>query len=142
MYNNKTAKTTTITGKVKTCKHRRCENKVSGRKSYCSTTCKYWENVMHKEEEKHLPPKKYRNDKYFPMVVGSSLGGKGQGKRSNGMIMGGMSSVAVASEVYAKVNDVNLKKHFSFNGIHIAFLCGGGRITRKEYESINFSIVS
>lgn len=118
----------------RTCRHRRCNNPVTGRKQYCSDRCRYWENVMKKEEEKHLPPKKYRTDKYFSMVIGSSLGGRGQGKRSGGMIMGGMSSVLIAQETIVEATQDNLKKHFSFD-VHTAYLCGGGRITRKEWEA-------
>ena len=89
---------------------------------------------MKKDDERGLPPKKYRTDKYFSMVIGSSLGGRGQGKRSGGMIMGGMSSVSVAQETISEVTGENLKKHFSFD-VHIAYLCGGGRITREDWEA-------
>ncbi len=118
---------------MKACKHRRCEEPVYGRKQYCSDHCKYWENVMKRDEEKHLPIKKYRNDNYFSMVTGVSLGGHGRGKRSGGTIVGGMSSCPIPTIVFAAVTEENLKRHFSFD-VHSADLCGGGRITRKEFE--------
>ena len=120
---------------MKICRHRRCNNPVEGRDHYCSDQCRYWEGVLRKEDNRGLPPKKYRTDKYFSMVTGSRLGSRGQGRRSGSMVKGGMSSVLTAIETITEVTNENLKKHFSHD-VHTAYLCGGGRITREDFEKM------
>lgn len=121
-----------------TCKNRNCDKETQGRHFYCSDHCRYWELQMRKDDNKGKPIKKYQNNNYFAMAVSCSLGGSQQGKRSGNMIKGGMSSVVSVNETIVPLTLNNLKTHFSMSGIKMAYLCGGGRISRTEFLNNTF----
>jgi hypothetical protein len=111
----------------------------SNRKQYCSESCKWRYNSIKKDNEKHLPPVKKRNENFFRMVVGSTWDGKGQGRRSGGLIKGAMSAmVRVTVEEYAEVNSHNIKRHLKGipgyipNGIQ---LCNGVYIDKMHIKT-------
>ncbi|MBK9723298.1 MAG: hypothetical protein IPO78_17180 [Saprospiraceae bacterium] len=97
----------------------RCKKELdSNRKTYCSYSCRYWFHMI--EKEKGLPPKKKRNKDWFYMITGSEVakmkGAQRQGRRSGGMIVGGMSArVECTTEKLVPFTVENIIKHF--NGI-------------------------
>lgn len=122
----------------KKCKKESCENTIEGRKKYCSDRCKYLHNAIRKDNEKHLPPIKKRNQNYFYMQTGkieNSLKGKQQGRRSGHMVKGSMSAIIYfMAEVIAPVTLENIEKHFRANSYmptH-ARLCDGTFATEEE----------
>jgi hypothetical protein len=109
-------------GEFKKCPH--CDKDVINiRKKFCSGSCKYWYNNIKKDNEKHLPLKKFRNRQYFSMVVGSTNKSKGQGKRCGHMVTGGMSAMISSTvEEMVLVNAENIKRHMK--GIPGFYPCG------------------
>jgi hypothetical protein len=88
----------------------------SNRKKFCSDTCKWRYNSIKKDNEKHLPPVKKRNKEWCHVFVriGNTISERGQGRRSGGMVKGGM-----AANVNYEVTELrtfnfdNVKFHFS-----------------------------
>lgn len=72
----------------------RCAAEISNRKKFCSDSCKYWFNLIKKDNEKHLPPVKKRNKQwcYVFTKVGNTISERGQGKRVGGMVKGSMAA--------------------------------------------------
>lgn len=120
--------------KTKTCKHRRCEETITGRKHYCSDHCKYWEGVMRHEEEKHLPPKYKRNSGYFYMYCGSRIP-RGAGRRNGSSVRGAMSGYREPILKVVETTIENLEKHFQWSGVYKAELCDGSFISRDDFEN-------
>lgn len=113
-----------------------CENPVSNnRKKFCSDHCKWLFNSIKRDKEKGLPPVKKRNKNYFYMTVGSSYDNKGQGRRSGGMITGGMSArIPHTVDQVVEVNKENLLRHFKGIPGHIptGFYFGDHDYCQKE----------
>jgi len=101
-------------GAEKHCK--KCKSPLKNRrKKYCSDSCKYWYNLIRKENESHLPPARKRTRDYFLKVVGSewAKGSSTQGKRTGSMVMGSMAAmVRCTVEEVAPVTKENLIDHF------------------------------
>lgn len=114
------------------CKNRNCENSTIGRKQYCSDRCKYWENQIKKDEEKGLPPKKKRTAQYFYKYSHTAFS-KGQGKRRGDMITGAMTGTPTPFFIISETTTENLRDHFKHQFIHIAELCNGELISRKQF---------
>lgn len=95
----------------------RCQSQFEAKTKFCSTSCKYWFNLIKKEKESHLTPAKKRNERYFAMTTGYTRAkpkGATQGKRCKGMITGSMSAmVNVTVEEWAELNLENLHRHFN-----------------------------
>lgn len=85
---------------------------ITGRKAYCCENHKTRESWYREDENKGLPPKYKRNKDYFYKYAGASLGGRGQGRRSNGMIMGSMSSFLDVQFTIAPFTYDNVIEHF------------------------------
>ncbi len=99
---------------MKTCP--KCNAEVlDPRKKFCSDSCKYWFNLIKRENESHLPPSKKRNKNFFKMAVGSERANKGtgQGRRSGSMVLGSMSDMFIRVRVdeFAEVNKENIIRH-------------------------------
>ena len=110
----------------------------NNRKKYCSDFCKYWYNLIKKENEKHLPPVKKRNRNYFSMVVGSewAKGGSRQGRRAGGMIMGAMAAmVRCTREEIVEVTRDNILRHLAGITGHIpkGITLGDGTFIDKNH---------
>lgn len=122
------------------CAYRYCRynTDVSGRKKYCSQWCGYQER-RELENDSVFPVKKRTKD-YFAMVVGSerAINMRGQGRRSGGMIRGGMGDISVQCTVeeYVEVNVENVIQHFKgipgYQPAHILY----GDLTRDSKEEI------
>ena len=86
------------------------------RKKFCSDSCKWWFNAVKKENEKDLPPVKKRNKDwcYVYLSVGNTISQRGQGKRSGGLVKGGMAgNVNYEITELRPFNFANLEFHFS-----------------------------
>ena len=118
---------------MNTCKKRNCEKEVSGRKKYCSDSCKYWEGQLRKDDQNGLPPKNKRNKRFFYQFSSMSLGLSGQGKRSNGMVKGSMSSVLHYSFQIQDFNEENIRIYASApHGLNHVRLCDGSLLGIDE----------
>lgn len=126
---------------MKTCP--KCGVEVHGRKKYCSDKCKYWFNMIRKDNERDLAPARQRTDKFFYMVTGSTVakmrGSQRQGRRSGGLIMGSMSArIMVTVETVSEVNTDNVIKHFEgilgYIPTYIR-LCNGERVPKDDVFS-------
>ncbi len=117
------------------------------RHKFCSSHCKYWYNVIKREKEAHLPPKRKRNKSYFYMIVGSewAKGSSRQGKRSGSMVVGAMAAmVRTTVEDVVEVNETNIKKHFDGipgyipNGLRL----GDGTYIKREdvFKQLNIKL--
>ena len=93
---------------------------------------------MVKDEEKFMPPKRKRNERYFMMATGSQpIRMRGQGKRCGHMVKGAMAAgVWEIIEEIVEVTEGNLRKHFYGNNLNlqIANRCDGSIITREAFE--------
>lgn len=92
-----------------------CGNAIeNNRKKFCSERCRYWHNLIRKENESHLAPFRKRNEGWFYMVVGSEWAkSPRQGRRVGHMVTGGMGArVNVTVEKLVEVNRENIIKHF------------------------------
>lgn len=115
----------------------------NNRKKFCDDTCKYRFNSAKKENEKHLPPIKKRTKDWCHVYVriGNTISERGQGRRSGGMVKGGM-----AANVNYEVTELlpfsfdNVNLHFSKKGsgyIPCCIVLGDGtKLTRDEAETI------
>lgn len=115
----------------------------NNRKKFCSDNCKWWFNSIKKDNEKHLPPAKKRNNGWCQVYVsiGNSISHKGQGRRSGGMVKGSM-----AANVQYEVTELrpfnfdNLNFHFSkksgsnYMPNHI-LLGDGSKLTKEAAET-------
>ena len=129
---------------VRSCLH--CKTNLSNnRKKYCSDKCKYWYNSIKKDNEKHLPPAKKRNENYFYMVIGSewAKGSQRQGKRVNGMVTGSMAAmVSVTVEEVVPITKENIIRHFKgIQGFTPHFIrLGNMELIKKEDIKNRFGI--
>ena len=101
----------------KTCKQ--CRKPLDNpRTQYCGASCRYWFNSIKQEKEKHLSPAKKRNSGWFYMLTGNTQWDrKGQGKRSGGMVTGGMGAmIRWPTFELVEVTPENIANHFSGGG--------------------------
>lgn len=115
----------------------------SSRKKFCSDICKWRYNSIKKDNEKHLPPVKKRNKDWCHVYVriGNTVSERGQGRRSGGMVKGGMAAnVNYEVTELRPFNIVNVQLHFSKKSssyIPYCIMLGDGtKLTRDEAETI------
>jgi len=92
----------------------KCGDPLPERKQkFCGSSCQYWYTSIKKSNESHLPPVKKRTAQWMRLVVGSTrAAGRGQGRRCNGMIKGGMSAmVMVTIEEIVPTTKENIERH-------------------------------
>lgn len=125
---------------MKTCA--KCGKPLSNqRRKFCDDVCQFRYNVAKKHAESHLPPVKKRNKDWCQVFVriGNTISERGQGRRSGGMVKGGM-----AANVSYEITELrpftldNVSFHFSKKGssyIPYCILLGDGtKMTREEAE--------
>jgi hypothetical protein len=115
----------------------------NNRRKFCSETCQWRFNSIKKENEKHLPPVKKRTKDWCQVYVriGNTISERGQGKRSGGMVKGGMAANACYEVTELRpFNFENVKLHFSKKGssyIPYCIMLGDGtKLTRDEAETL------
>jgi hypothetical protein len=115
----------------------------NNRRKFCSDTCQWRYNSIKKDNEKHLPPVKKRTKEWCQVYVsvGNTVSSRGQGRRSGGMVKGGM-----AANVSYEVNEL---RPFNFENLnhHFTAKCGrsyipayivlgdGTKLTKADAES-------
>jgi hypothetical protein len=120
------------------------EIKDSSRQKFCCNSCKFWYNMIKRDNEKHLPPVRKRTPEFFSMVTGSAqLKTRGQGRRCGGRVTGAMSSaiyLRIMTEEIVPVNQENLHRHFFGNtfGLQSAKRGDGSLITLDEFLTGKF----
>ncbi len=112
-----------------------CGNSIKNkrRQYYCSDLCK-WNDRFYASAH----PAKQRTHLYFNCFLKAGLGGKGQGKRSRGMVTGAMSSNLNYQHCLLEVTEENLRLHAdrikkagvesSYRGIRL----GNGQMIKNE----------
>ena len=119
------------------CKYRNCDKQPPERKHYCNSNCQYRERSLVKDETKHLPPVKKRNEHYMQMFTGKRVrvpSVSRQGKRVGHMVMGSMSAMLYMMEfILVEVTKENIERHFSYpNSPKYVALGNGDRISKEE----------